>query len=223
MVSRIARPPAITILSRVRSRVRGLGLLGLLGVAACEKDVASVDPCSNGACAPVADCELGDCVDGLPTLASSHSPIAGTEVEEGATCPYLDGALPAKDTLLDTKDIPEFKKGRSRRTNMDTGEGTPQNIDLHAQLMPVQGRIFECIDIAACYSSSMDPFVSGDLEFQFELESDGRISAVSVLPSSTLSDPLVSACARRSLFEYKLPEYDGARMTVSYRVEIGEG
>jgi hypothetical protein len=207
MVSRIARPLAITIVV----------------FTGCEKTPATVDPCSNGACAPVASCELGDCADALPSLASSHSPLAGTEVEDGATCPYLDGALPAKDALLDTADIPEFKRGRSRRTNMDTGEAAPHNIDLHAQLMPVQGRIFECIDIAACYSSKPDPFMSGDLEFQFELEADGHISAVSVLPSSTLVDPLVSACARRSLFEFKLPKYDGARINVSYRVEIGEG
>lgn len=207
MVSRVAAPLAITILI----------------FAACERDAVPVDPCSNGACTPAASCELGDCVDALPSLASSHSPMAGVEVEQGAACPYLDGALPAKEELLDTRHIPEFKRARSRRTNMDTGEASPYNIDLHSQLLPVQGRIFECIDIAACYSSDMDPFVSGDLEFQFELESDGHISAVSVVPSSTLSDPLVSACARRSMFEFKLPKYDGARMTVSYRVEIGEG
>lgn len=162
-------------------------------------------------------------MDSLPTLASNHSQQNGTEIEEGASCPYLDGVLPPKDTLLDTSDIPEFKKSRSRRTNMDTGESLPQNIDLHASLMPLQGRIFECIDIAACYSGDMDPFVSGELEFQFELEADGHVSAVSVIPSKTLADPLVSACARRSLFEFKLPKYDGARVNVSYRIEIGEG
>ncbi len=209
MVSRIARPLAITVLAVVG--------------AACQREPSSADPCSNGACDPAPDCELGGCIESLPTLASSHSPIAGTEVETGAACPYVDGVLPERDALLDTRDIPEFKRGRARRTNMDTGESKPQNIDLHAHLMPVQGLIFECIDIAACYSSGMDPYVSGDLEFQFELEADGRISAVSVSPSPTLADPLVTACARRSLFEFKLPGYDGARMTVSYRVEIGEG
>lgn len=213
MVSRIARPLAITLLLAVS----GVGV-------GCEREsLATVDPCGNGACAPQPDCELGDCVDGLPTLASSHSQSAGTEIEAGASCPYLDGVLPAKAAVLDTRDIPEFKRARSRRTNMDVGEDTRQNIDLHAELMPVQGAIFECIDIAACYSSDMDPFVSGDLEFQFELEADGHISAVSVVPSATLSDPVVAACARRSVFEFKLPNYEGARMTVSYRVEIGEG
>jgi hypothetical protein len=207
MVSRFAAPLAVTILS----------------LSACEKDVASVDPCAGGSCATRPPCELGDCVDPLPTLARSHSPMQGTEVESGASCPHFDGALPDKAKVLDTSDIPEFKKGRGRRTNMDTGESLPQNIDLHAELMPLQGRIFECIDIAACYSADMDPFVSGDLEFQFELEPTGRVTAVSVVPSSTLKDPVVAACARRSLYEFKLPKYDGARMTVSYRVEIGEG
>jgi len=207
MVSRFAAPLAVTILSLV----------------ACEKERGSIDPCKGGACETQPPCELGDCMDSMPTLARSHSPLQGTEIESGAACPHFDGALPAKETVLDTSDIPEFKKGRSRRTNMDSGENLPQNIDLHAELMPLQGRIFECIDIAACYSADMDPFVSGDLEFQFELEPSGNVSAVSVVPSSTLKDPVVAACARRSLFEFKLPKYDGARINVSYRVEIGDG
>jgi hypothetical protein len=207
MVSRFAAPLAVT----------------LLGFVACEKESRSVDPCSGAACETQPPCELGDCIDPVPTLSRSHSEQNGTEIESGAACPHFDGALPPVETVLDTSDIPEFKKGRSRRTNMDTGESLPHNIDLHAELMPLQGRIFECIDIAACYSTDMDPFVSGDLEFQFELEPTGRVSAVSVVPSSTLKDPVVAACARRSLFELKLPKYDGARLTVSYRVEIGEG
>lgn len=207
MVSRIAFPLAITILTSV----------------ACNRDASAVDPCAGGACTPVASCELGDCADALPTLARQHSPLAGTEIEAGAECPYFDGALPAKETLLDTTDIPEFKKNRARRTNMDDGENNPQGIDLHAELMPVQGRIFECLDIAACYAGEMDPFVAGDIGFKFELEPNGKISAVSIDPDSTLRDPIVSACARRSLYEFTLPSYDGARMTVSYRVEIGEG
>lgn len=207
MVSRIAYPLAITILT----------------IAACNREAASVDPCAGDACSPTPSCELGNCADPLPTLARQHSPLEGTEIEAGAECPYFDGALPAKESVLDTTDIPEFKKNRSRRTNMDDGENHPEGIDLHAELMPVQGRIFECLDIAACYAGDMDPFVSGDLSFKFELEPNGKISAVSIDPSSTLHDPIVSACARRSLYEFKLPSYDGARMTVSYRVEIGEG
>jgi hypothetical protein len=185
MVSRIAFPLAITILS-----------------VACNRDSAPLDPCSGGACMPAPSCELGACADALPTLARQHSPLAGAEVEAGATCPYFDGALPAKETLLDTTDIPEFRKARSRRTNMDDGDNHPQGIDLHAELMPVQGRIFECLDIAACYAGDMDPYVSGDIAFKFELEPDGKISAVSIDPSSTLRDPVVSACARRSLYEF---------------------
>jgi hypothetical protein len=198
--------------------------IALLSLVACRRDdVASVDPCAGGACMPAPDCELGACSSEAPTLVSQHSPIAGTEVESGASCPYVDGALPPRDQLLDDRHIPEFRQARTRRTNMDSGRSSPQDIELHEQLMGVQGRIFECLDIAACYDGGMDPFTSGELDFQFELEPTGRVSAVSVVPSAGLSDPVVKACARRSLFEHRFPSYDGARMLVSYRIELGEG
>ncbi|MFO0636438.1 MAG: AgmX/PglI C-terminal domain-containing protein [Nannocystaceae bacterium] len=198
--------------------------IALCSLLACRRDdTAAVDPCAGGACAPAPDCELGSCMGDAPTLVSQHSPIAGTEIEAGATCPYVDGVLPPRESVLDDKHIPEFKQGRSRRTNMDSGEATPQDIQLHEQLMGVQGRIFECLDLAACYDQSMDPFTAGELDFKFELEPNGRVSAVTVVPSPELADPLVKACARRSLFEHRFPSYSGARMTVSYRIEIGEG
>ncbi|MBC8072133.1 MAG: hypothetical protein IAG13_27680 [Deltaproteobacteria bacterium] len=210
MTSRVVRPLAIAV----------------LGLVACRRDAAtdSPDPCRDGSCAPAADCTLGDCMtDGVPALVSKHSPQAGTEVEDGASCPFVDGELPPRAEIADDSNIPEFKRGRSRRQNNDTGSGKPQDIELHEQLMGMQGRIFECIDLAACYSSDIDPFVAGEIEFQFELEPTGKVSAVSVKPSPSLSDPIVRACARRSLYEHTFSDWDGARMVVSYRVEVGEG
>jgi len=210
MISRVVRPLAIAV----------------LGLVACRRDAASdtPDPCRDGSCAPAPDCTLGDCMTPqAPSLISQHSQQDGTEIEEGAACPYTDGALPPKATVADDSGIPEFKRGRTRRSNNDTGAAQPQDVELHAQLMQVQGRIFECIDLAACYSPDIDPFVAGEIEFQFELEPTGKVSAVSVKPSPSLADPVVRACARRSVYEHEFDEWNGARMVVSYRVEVGEG
>ena len=46
--------------------------------------------------------------------------------------------------------------------------------------LQMQGRLFECLDLAACYSE--DVLSTGELDFRFELEPDGRVSAVSVKP-----------------------------------------
>lgn len=205
------------------SRLAPLGL-AMLCLVACRRDHASAepDPCADGTCPAVSDCELGSCMDGdIAEMRREHSPQAGTLVESGAACPYVDGALPPKHEIADDSGIPQFKRARSRGTNMDSGHARPQDIDLHAHLLGVQPRIFECIDLAACYSD-IDPYVAGELEFQFELEPSGKVSAVSVKPSPSLADPVVQACARRSLYEFGFPAWNGARMVVSYRVEIGE-
>jgi hypothetical protein len=85
----------------------------------------------------------------------------------------------------------------------------------------MQGQLFDCLDLAACYSE--DLISTGEMDFQFELEPNGRVSAVSVEPSAELDQPVVRACARRSVYETQFPAWRGARMVVSYRVEIDEG
>lgn len=209
MLPRVVRPLAIAV----------------LGLVACRRDAPSEspDPCRDGSCAPAPDCTLGDCMTQAPSLVSQHSQADGTEVEDGASCPYVDGALPPKNEIADDSNIPEFKRGRTRRSNNDAGSARPQDVELHEELMSMQGRIFDCIDLAACYDPDLDPFVAGELDFEFELEPSGKVSAVSVKPSPSLADPIVRACARRSLYEYEFPGWNGARMVVSYRVEIGEG
>jgi hypothetical protein len=201
-----------------------LGLALAVTLVAChrERSGAPTSPCKDGSCVSNSECALGECMDGdVAELRRDHSPQAATLVENGAACPYLDGKLPPKSEVADDSDIPQFKRARSRGTNMDSGNAQPQDIDLHEHLMGVQGRIFECIDIAACYAE-IDPFVEGELDFQFELEPTGKVSAVSVKPSPSLADPVVQACARRSLYEFGFPAWNGARMVVSYRLEIGE-
>jgi hypothetical protein len=120
--------------------------------------------------------------------------------------------------LADDSHIPEFKKGRDRRTNYKAGRAFLQDHELHERLLEMQGRLFECLDLAACYSE--DVLSTGELDFNFELEPDGRVSAVSVQPSTELDQPLVRACARRSLYDATFPTWNGGRMVVSYRVEI---
>ncbi|HET6584490.1 MAG TPA: hypothetical protein VFG69_13605 [Nannocystaceae bacterium] len=188
---------------------------------ACQKSGATAPP------EPVAsepDCELGSCMTSDAELLSrDHSPLAGTITEGASECPYAASELPPKDKLVDDKHIPEFNRGRARNTNYAVANKRVQDIDLHEQLLGVQGRIFECIDLLACYDDEAADFPAGELDFQFELEPNGKVSAVSVQPSKGLEDPIVRACARRSLYEFEFPSWQGARMVVSYRLEIGEG
>ena len=187
---------------------------------ACQKSgsAASAEPTAS-----TDDCELGSCMGPeVELLSRDHSPLAGTFEEGESTCPYAEGQVPPKDKLVNDKDIPEFNRGRARGSNYLATNSRVQDIDLHEQLLGVQGRIFECVDLLACYDDEAEDFPSGELEFQFELEPSGRVSAVSMKPSKGLEDPIVRSCARRSLYEYEFPKWNGARMVVSYRIEIGE-
>jgi hypothetical protein len=190
-------------------------------ISACQKGggSASAPPTASSE-----DCELGSCMGpDVELLSRDHSPLAGTFAEGESACPYPEGKVPPKEKLADDRDIPEFNRGRARGSNYLAKNARVQDIDLHEQLMGVQGRIFECIDLLQCYDDGAEDFPAGELEFQFELEPSGKVSAVSVKPSEGLEDPIVRACARRSLYEYAFPAWNGARMVVSYRIEIGEG
>jgi hypothetical protein len=197
-------------------------VVGGLALAACKRSRGSDDPCAGGACNELQDCELGVCPDDDPFAGSTiagHSPIAGTENENlQAECPFADGEVPPMEELLNDTSIPEFRRGRARRTNYSAGAEFLQDHQLHENLLQMQGRLFECLDVAACYSEEV--LATGALDFEFELEPSGRVSAVSVQPSAELDQPLVRACARRSLYEAKFPTWRGGRMVVSYSVEI---
>lgn len=196
-------------------------LAAACSIGACQKGGA---PASATPSASNDDCELGSCMGpDVELLSREHSPEEATFAEGESECPYAEGKVPPKEKLVNDRDIPEFNRGRARGTNYYAKNGRVQDIDLHEQLMGVQGRIFECIDLLQCYDDEADDFPAGELEFQFELEPTGKVSAVSVKPSEGLEDPIVRACARRSLYEYEFPSWQGARMVVSYRIEIGEG
>lgn len=197
----------------------GLGL-----AASCEKASEIPDPCAGGGCGgeycPLCDLEA----DGVgPSTVRQHSEQSGTEAEGLlGECPLAEEEVPPL-TELDSSSIPEFNGRRSRRSNMHAGERQMQEIDLHEYMMGMQSRIFECIDLAACYEGG-EELGSGELDFQFELASTGKVLSVSVTPSEGLSHPGVVHCARRSLFELKFPSYDGGAMMVSYsmQIELGE-
>lgn len=200
-----------------------VALAGLVG--ACGKRKGS-DPCANGACDGVPDCELGFCegdelVLGGKTI-SNHSMNEGVTHERlSAQCPFPESEIPPVEQLLDDSDIPEYKRARGRRANHTQGQEFLQDYELHEHLLTVQGALFECLDLAACYD--LQPSGTGALDFQFELEPDGKVSAVSVVPSEELDQPIVRACARRSVFESQFPTWNGSRMVVDYSVEISEG
>lgn len=202
---------------------------GLLVVACGKHRGGGVDVCANGACQEIPSCVDGLCDDdlfgpGRSSTVASHSPSAGVMVNgEYADCQYDATDLPDLETLIDDSAIPEFRRGRHRKSNMNAGSAFLQDHELHENLLTVQGRIFECLDLAACFQEEEAPAIgSGELDFQFELEPDGRVSAVTVTPSAELDHPVVISCARRSVFEASFPTWRGGRMVVDYSVEISE-
>lgn len=204
---------------------RGLVVpLGILAVLGCRReDTTTPDPCEGGDCQT--QCEFGPppCWDPFEgKTVSNHSPIAGTFDDDlNASCPFPPEEVPPLEALLDDSKIPEFDRGRRRRTNYSSGGQHLQDHELHQHLLGVQGALFECLDLAACYQEG-EPVGTGELDFRFELEPNGQVSAVSVQPSAGLDQPIVRACARRSVYEFKFPSWKGARMVVDYRVQIEE-
>ena len=203
--------------------VLAVALAGLAG--ACEKGKGT-DPCANGACDGVPECELGFCEGdelllGGKTI-SKHSMDEGVSNDRlSAQCPFPQSEIPPMEQLLDDSDIPEYKRARGRRANHSEGQEFLQDYELHEHLLTVQGALFECLDLAACYD--LGAHGTGALDFQFELEPNGKVSAVTVIPSEELDQPIVRACARRSLFDSQFPTWNGSRMVVDYSVEIREG
>ena len=172
---------------------------------------------------PAADCDpIFGCDELLGgSTVRRHSAHAGTFVELSAGCPHAPEDVPPVESISD-EPIPELDRSRDRRSNFHRGEGRLQDIDLHEHMMGVQGEIFACVDLAACYEDGAELSGSGELDFDFEIGSDGRVAAVSVTASPGLDHPSVIACARRTVFETRFPGYDGGQMLVSYSMIIEE-
>jgi len=216
--------------NQVGLAIAGAAMLLVVGCHKNPRSAAAFDVCANGACEATTTCEFAACHDEhAPTKTkvkestiTSHSPNAAVfNDRERATCPVAKSDLPPIETLVDDSDIPEYNRARTRRTNMGSGQEFLQDWELHEQLLHVQGAFFDCLDLAACYAQ--EPASTGELDFMFELEPDGRVSAVSVAPSEELDDPVVRACARRSVFQTRFTSWKGGRMVVSYNLEISLG
>lgn len=197
--------------------------LGLLIAVGCQRQSSKhPDPCSDGGCQEPTSCEFGSCdfeFDRSRSTISSNSPRAGS-FADGATasCPYDPAELPPMEVLLDDSVVPEFKRGRSRSANNRSGTAFLQDHEIHSHMLGYQGRLFDCLDMAACYSE--EELGGGELDFEFELEPNGKVSAVSVKTSEQFASPVILACARKSLYEFRFPSYEGARMVVSYSLQI---
>ncbi|MEM7157286.1 MAG: hypothetical protein AAF799_30855 [Myxococcota bacterium] len=181
--------------------------------ATVEPSSAWVDP----GCNPAEDCN--ELFESSTIRQHSEAAASYTELPEG--CPYLPHEVPAVETLVDST-IPEFNAGRNRASNMNRGNQRLQDVDLHQHLMGVQGQIFACVDLAACYEDGSRLSGGGDLDFDFELSPNGRVAAVSVQPSPGLDHPSVVACARQAMYDYRFPSYDGGQMMIEYRMTIEE-
>lgn len=151
-----------------------------------------------------------------------HSEQAASYAElSTGVCPYDPDQVPAPDSLVDAR-VPEFDAARNRASNMQRGNERLQDIDLHEHMMGMQGQIFACVDLVACYEDGAELDGAGDLDFDFELRPDGRVAAVSVEASPGLDHPSVVACARQAMFDYRFPSYDGGQMMIEYTMTIEE-
>jgi hypothetical protein len=202
-------------MSRVALVVIGVVLGSAFG---CQKERTAVpDPCPNGECESY--CYVCDLEADPNYTVRQHSTDRGTEVEGNVgQCPLDANKVPPLASL-DSSSIPEFNAQRSRASNMNRGNARLQDVDIHEHMMGFQARIFECIDLAACYEGG-DAIGGGDIDFEFELAPTGKVLAVSVHPSTGLAHPAVSHCARRSLYELRFPSYDGGQMMVTYSMTI---
>ena len=199
------------------------GGLSLVAFAGCNR---SEEPVSNP---PLSwtqvqeECSIADDCDDLfgGSTVRQHSEQSATYAELSVGCPYAPEDVPAPEALVD-QTVPEFNARRGRASNMHRWEESLQDIDLHQHMMGLQGTIFGCVDLAACYEDGADLPGAGDLDFDFELEPNGRVAAVSVEVSPGLDHPSVVACARQAMFEYRFPSYDGGQMMVEYTMTIEE-
>lgn len=203
----------------------------MIALAACNRSHtdASIDVCANGACEATVHCDLGVCGEdpfrpAPPQLAmnSRHSDVAtpvlaypGSSMSE---CRFDRANLPAYDSLIDDSKIPELNRSKAHIADLTRGEDRLEDQELLEHLQSVQSEFFQCLDMAACHRPV--PPSAGDLQFQFEVEPSGRVTAVSVAPSASLDRPDVRACARRSVYHARFPSWDGSRMLIDYSLEI---
>ncbi|MCA9649261.1 MAG: hypothetical protein H6712_10930 [Myxococcales bacterium] len=200
--------------------LRGCVVMGLLaaGAVGCHGRGASSEPepaRSAADCDPLFGCD--DLLGG--STVRQHSMQAASFTALSAGCPMAPEQVPPLDELGDDS-IPQLDRSRSRRSNFHRGDESLQEVDLHEHLMGMQGQIFACVDLAACYDDGAELSGSGELDFEFELTHEGRVAAVSVTASPGLDHPSVIACARRAMFEYRFPSYDGGQMMISYSMTI---
>ena len=187
-------------------RVAGIVLAGLT-IVGCHRAAAS------HAETPALD--TPDTEEQLDALViNEHPTMVATEFGE---CPFEPDEVPPLSTFDDSR-IPEFDAGRNRRSNMNSGEGRLDDVALYERMIPLQDEVFRCLDIAACYTQ--ESIGTGELDFQFELASNGRVRSATVHPSEELDVGPVVSCARMALASMKFPAYDGGNMHVSYQLSI---
>lgn len=197
--------------------IRGVWLVvALVAGPACKRHEATAEPeRAVDDCNPADDCN--DMFGG--ETVRQHSPQAATFAELSHGCPYPPDEVPALESL-DDGSIPQFNRRRNRRSNMHKGDEHPQDVDLHQHMLGMQGELFACVDLAACYDDGAKLSGHGELDFDFELHPDGHVVAVSVRPTEGLDHPSVIACARKTLARYRFPRYDGGQMFINYTVTI---
>jgi hypothetical protein len=145
-------------------------------------------------------------------IIDEHSTVAAV-----GGCPFRDDAIPPI-TAFAAAQLPEVDPRRARASNFSAGDERLNDPTLYARLLPLQGEILHCLDLASCYHD--EEIGAGELDFQFELGADGHVDAVTVRPSPALDlDPVVP-CARAALARVDFPTYDGGRMFVQYQVSI---
>lgn len=143
-------------------------------------------------------------------------PPTGSEVTF-AECPYDAAEIPPIESIKDVR-LPEFKANRDRASNWERGESWRNDVELSQNMAPVQAKILQCLDLAACYVESDD--LVGEIAMELEVTADGRVRAASIDATAKLAVDPVIPCTRRVLAEMRFPRIDGGNTFVAYAVTI---
>ncbi len=159
------------------------------------------------------DWNAGVCV-APEKLAALEEEAAGDWFE----CPFAPALLPPFKKVDDRK-IPKHDPTKARTQSL---EGGAEQLDEHAiemHFQEMEDELFQCLTLAACYAGGHPG--GGTIEFEFGTQPDGSISGVNVTVPKHYKKWGVDRCARRVLYDFGFPQYDGEAESVGYTVEIG--
>lgn len=134
-----------------------------------------------------------------------------------AQCPFAPADVPAIESIREPR-LPQFRADRDRESNWRNGDQWRDDVELHANMAPMQAEIQRCLDLAACYVEG-DALV-GEVSMALEVTPEGVVRAATVDVTEQLAVEPVVPCARAALAQLRFPRIDGGNTFVSYALTI---